>query len=177
MHLSIAFLVSAITLTLGVAATCPTQVTLVANFVANATNPISGQFKFTSKLVQLGLANPVTVTATLNGLQPSISGYMAHVHVKPVTNNDCAATLGHYNPTNANYAIAPCDPTRTATTCEVGDITGKHGFLSSSATGVSTYSVVDNELMLYGVNSILGLSVVVHAPNGTRLACANLVQA
>jgi hypothetical protein len=58
----------------------------------------------------------------------------------------------------------------------VGDLAGKHGTLVAvdNATPV-TATYTDAAIMLHGPTSVVGLSIVVHAPNGTRLACATIV--
>lgn len=62
------------------------------------------------------------------------------------------------------------------TTCEVGDLAGKHGTLVAvDAVTPVTATYTDAAVMLHGPTSVVGLSVVVHAPNGTRLVCATIV--
>jgi hypothetical protein len=67
-----------------------------------------------------------------------------------------------------------CNSTlNTPSTCEVGDLSGKHGNFGGSATQVQTYT--DSNLPLTGQYSVVGRSVVLHAAaNGTRLACASI---
>ena len=73
----------------------------------------------------------------------------------------------------AGYACNAAVPA----SCEVGDLSGKHGVLvATSATTPVTATYADSMVMLHGVTSVVGLSVVIHAPNGTRLACATIVE-
>jgi len=76
----------------------------------------------------------------------------------------------------SNYA---CDPANVAT-CEAGDLSGKHGKLvpaADTATPV-TASYTDSQVMLYGKNSIVGRSVVIHSADAAaaRLQCATIVE-
>ena len=103
-----------------------------------------------------------------------------HVHQYPYPHdgqpNPCRGdvTGGHYDPTGAvaasagDYA-ANCadDPNQ----CELGDLSGRLGRLSSSTPSVQFQ---DSFIRLYGVYSVIGRSVVIHFTNGTRLICANI---
>jgi hypothetical protein len=60
--------------------------------------------------------------------------------------------------------------TQKATACEVGDLSGKFGLLTTS-NAMATYS--DGNLPLFGAKSIVGRSIVIHASDGSRLACAS----
>ena len=54
-----------------------------------------------------------------------------HIHDQPVpSNGNCTATLGHLDPF-IRGEIPPCDSTQPAT-CQVGDLTGKHGNVTVS---------------------------------------------
>lgn len=57
----------------------------------------------------------------------------------------------------------------------MGDLSGKHGFISLSSS-VTKLFYVDTNLQLSGDYSVGGLSIVVHAANqgGARIACATL---
>ena len=67
-----------------------------------------------------------------------------------------------------------CNSTlNTPSTCEVGDLSGKHGSFGGNATQVQTYT--DSNLPLTGQYSVVGRSVVLHAAaGGARLACASI---
>jgi len=104
-----------------------------------------------------------------------------HVHNFPVdfTTNPadrCAGAGGHYDPSNrlgaaVNYSVN-CS-IYAQLQCEAGDLSGKYGHLV--ITGGATYISNDDELQLQGQYSIMGRSVVIHNPDGTRLACGNIV--
>ncbi|EDQ87759.1 uncharacterized protein MONBRDRAFT_37745 [Monosiga brevicollis MX1] len=125
---------------------------------------------------------PTYVTVNLAGLQQRIGGY--HVHVLPVpapsevglsspSAAQCspAAVGGHFDPYNTGNT---CDPSITGDACEVGDLSGKHGSLRGLTSIDVGYS--DMHLPLFGVNSIVGRSVVLHstAQGAPRLACATI---
>ena len=65
-------------------------------------------------------------------------------------------------------------------TCEVGDLSGKHGNLLPAADAATpvTASYTDSQVMLYGKNSIVGRSVVIHSADASaaRLQCATIVE-
>ena len=73
-------------------------------------------------------------------------------------------------PTNPNYT---CRPNDTAT-CELGDMSGKFGYLVPDSAGRVRGVVHDASIGVLHGYRVNGLSVVIH--NGTpRIACANLV--
>ena len=83
-------------------------------------------------------------------------------------------TGGHFDPlgasTNLNYSD-DCNM-QAQQNCEVGDLSGKFEPFPKSDPLTRTYS--DPFLSLYGVNSIIGRSLVIHFMNGSRLVCANI---
>jgi hypothetical protein len=92
-----------------------------------------------------------------------------HLHAKPVPKDgNCTATAAHLNPYNATTT---CDVDDLAS-CEVGDLSGKHGKAKGSkfdATYVDLYASTDPEdAAFFG-----SLSFVIHRSNSSRLACAN----
>jgi Cu/Zn superoxide dismutase len=95
-----------------------------------------------------------------------------HVHKFPqATKDDCGpdSVGGHYNPLNVPlpYPSGSC----VDGTCEVGDLSGKHGKITS-ATFKESYD--DASLPLFGKNSVVGRSIVIHASDGARMACADI---
>ena len=57
-----------------------------------------------------------------------------HIHDQPVPESgDCAATLAHLDPYRRGQAV-PCNSTEPQT-CEVGDLSGKHGKIPKSDGG------------------------------------------
>ncbi|KUL91317.1 hypothetical protein ZTR_01632 [Talaromyces verruculosus] len=69
------------------------------------------------------------------GLPANIGPFPYHVHVSPVpTNGDCTAAGEHLDPYNRGEQ-PPCDASDPAT-CQVGDLSSKHG----SASGTSFFA-------------------------------------
>ena len=107
-----------------------------------------------------------------------------HVHNFPVDftidpADRCYGAGGHYDPSDrvgaaANYSVE-CN-LNTPLRCEAGDLSGKFGCLvTTSAASIVSYTSNDDELQLQGQYSIIGRSVVIHNPDGSRLACGNIV--
>ncbi|KAF9121047.1 hypothetical protein BGW39_010901 [Mortierella sp. 14UC] len=103
------------------------------------------------------------------------AGYEYHVHVKPVgPGGNCTATGGHLDP--ANVGPAPCNPANL-TSCQTGDLSGKHGNLNGTETGaIPTFFYLDTQLSFTtpANGPMVGRSVVIHN-NGTRVACGDLI--
>ena len=103
-----------------------------------------------------------------------------HVHEYPFPHSGIVApcgveiTGGHFDPLgafqNPNY-MTDCSP-RNPAACEIGDLSGKFEPFPRSDPLQKQYS--DQFLSLYGVNSIVGRSVVIHFTNSSRLVCANI---
>ena len=111
------------------------------------------------------------VTIYLTGLNMQASGY--HVHVYPVgESNQCSLpyTGGHFNPRNVDYSST--NPPITSDQYEIGDLSGKFGALDEFDSINLTKS--DSNIPLYGMDSIIGRSIVIHRRDGSRWACANI---
>eukprot|EP00050_Salpingoeca_kvevrii_P016701 m.57838 g.57838 ORF g.57838 m.57838 type:complete len:744 (+) comp7106_c0_seq1:171-2402(+) len=124
---------------------------------------------------QLDPSSATTMTVALNGLNKEAGGY--HVHVLPVLPGTapyqaslCANLQGHFNPTNAGSGT--CDSTKPQT-CEIGDLSGKHGSLAGLSSISQSYT--DAFLPLFGINSIVGRSVVIHKAAGPVWVCGTIV--
>lgn len=76
-----------------------------------------------------------------------------HIHQFGDNTNGCTSAGGHFNPFDKTHG-APEDDNRHA-----GDL----GNIKTDASGVAKGSKTDRLLTLFGENSILGRSVVVHA--------------
>ncbi|KAF3326213.1 Cu/Zn superoxide dismutase [Carex littledalei] len=94
---------------------------------------------------------PTTVSGSISGLKPGLHGF--HVHPLGDTTNGCMSTGPHFNPAGKEHG-APDDENRHA-----GDL----GNVTAGEDGTATFTVVDNQIPLTGVNSIIGRAVVVHA--------------
>jgi len=118
--------------------------------------------------------SPTNVTVQLTGLSSRASGY--HVHELPVDetvpgSEKCANSSagGHFNP--RNVVRIESSPT-TFDAYEIGDLSGKYGSLAGKDSISVMYS--DPYLPLFGVDSIVGRSIVIHYPNGSWWLCANI---
>ncbi len=125
---------------------------------------------------------PVFITVDLDGLDMYQQDYGWHVHDYPVNfgllrNVPCSESEvgGHYDPrgaavNNPDYAD---DCAANADDCEIGDLAGKLGMIRYDESG-QQQQFVDTRLSLFGPESIVGRSVVIHRAGGPRLACANI---
>ncbi|XP_075034865.1 uncharacterized protein LOC142097151 isoform X2 [Mixophyes fleayi] len=113
-------------------------------------------------------------------LNPFSSGHNWHIHKFPLQTESvsCTNAGGHFNPYNVstigNYSQeCKMSPLR----CETGDYAGRHSPISLSTPTPARYLFTDTSSSLTGPNSIIGLSLVVHGPEGAsiRVACANIL--
>ncbi|XP_029440847.1 uncharacterized protein LOC115080656 isoform X2 [Rhinatrema bivittatum] len=123
---------------------------------------------------------PTQLTVKLKNLNSNISQY--HVHHYPVPpresaeENRCSEsnTGGHWNPFGINIS-APEYPKvlqGTHDQYELGDLSGRHGSLAGHTNFEATYT--DWNLPLFGINSVLGRSVVIHRSDNSRILCGNI---
>ncbi|XP_035677706.1 superoxide dismutase [Cu-Zn]-like isoform X2 [Branchiostoma floridae] len=94
---------------------------------------------------------PVRVTGEVQGLTEGPHGF--HVHEFGDYTNGCTSMGAHYNPIGTNHG-GPNDAVR-----HVGDL----GNIVANVAGVAQVDITDNQLSLYGADSIIGRGVVVHA--------------
>lgn len=122
---------------------------------------------------QNSISEKTYVQVDLKNLDGTSENY--HVHMLPLSDDEaeCSETGGHFNPTSAPY---PCvdmeDAQVNGTACEYGDLSGKHGSLLNHKAVITSYW--DSFVPLFGVNSIIGRSVVIHDAGNNRIACANI---
>ncbi|URE47845.1 hypothetical protein MUK42_24650 [Musa troglodytarum] len=96
------------------------------------------------------LIGPTTVKVRVTGLTPGLHGF--HLHEFGDTTNGCISTGAHFNPNKMTHG-APEDKIRHA-----GDL----GNIVANADGVAEATIVDNQIPLYGPNSVVGRAFVVH---------------
>lgn len=136
---------------------------LIAKFEKTSKSNIEGTIKF-----RPANNGTVSVSVDLKGLPSDIGPFPYHVHEKPVpASKNCSATENHFNPYNGTVRAA------TLAAHEVGDLAGKHG----NIMGESYKTEYDDSYISLNEKSrsyIGGLSIVIHANNGTRLNCANI---
>ena len=142
-----------------------------------ATAKFSGEGGVTGtiKFIQTSRFSHTKVLVKLTGLQGLADGY--HVHETPVGkgivgSERCSSkyTGGHWNPRNVTYSSAV--PV-TSDHYEVGDLSGKFGSLSNMMALDEEYA--DMNLPLYGTDSIIGRSIVIHFQNSSRWVCADIL--
>ncbi|XP_010733110.2 uncharacterized protein cusr [Larimichthys crocea] len=134
---------------------------------------IKGYFSFRQ-------ASPFDVTElriNLTNLQSRVGPY--HVHHFPlpsVRSSMCSNDNvgGHWNPfgVNTRDPTYPKVPGSTHDQYEIGDLSAKHMFLTSKNEVDVVFT--DFNLPLFGQNSIVGRSVVIHKTDGARFACASI---
>ncbi|XP_077462293.1 uncharacterized protein cusr [Stigmatopora argus] len=133
--------------------------------------------------IQFRQASPFDQTEiqlNLTNLQSRVGPY--HVHNFPVpsgrtsSSNLCSNDNvgGHWNPFGIDTSAPtyPTGPGATHDMYEVGDLSSKHKSLTSKNIANMTFH--DFNLPLFGRNSIVGRSVVIHLTDGARYVCASI---
>lgn len=124
--------------------------------------------------------DPVLISVNLERLDSIGGGY--HVHEWPVPQKigqtetvcDSDDVGGHFNPFQVPVdSFYPPSAATTPEKYEVGDLSGKFGMLSNMSKYVK--NMTDPNLQLYGKNSIIGRSLVIHkAVGGSRWICTSI---
>ena len=134
--------------------------------------PVSGRLEFVQDM-----SNSETHTlVSLKGLDAQANSY--HVHVIPVQDElefPCTgeAVGGHFNPFKYDKSASPKPSEGTPDQYEIGDLSGKYGLLAGRRNIREIYN--DTNLPLFGENSIVGRSIVVHKKyKAQRWACASI---
>jgi len=116
----------------------------------------------------------IKIVADVDGLTPGKHGF--HVHeVGDCSGEDGMKAGAHFNPTHRKHG-GPDSPER-----HVGDL----GNLEADANGHAHYERLDKIIAFEGENSILGLSIIIHADpddlitqptgnSGARIACGKI---
>ncbi|XP_063963813.1 uncharacterized protein LOC129273265 [Lytechinus pictus] len=133
-------------------------------------NNVTGVITFT----QASLWESTTITVDLNNLRQMAGGY--HVHKFPVPMRFLTSDFpgsadnvaGHFNPYNIDTTTDPDYPNGTNDQYEIGDISGKFGSLAGQNDFSGTFE--DWNMPLFGKNSIVGRSVIIHLANSARWA-------
>ncbi|KAL9105274.1 MAG: hypothetical protein Q9227_009533 [Pyrenula ochraceoflavens] len=101
----------------------------------------------------------------------SLGPFIYHIHSTPLDpSGNCTTALAHLDPYQRGET-PPCDATQPQT-CQVGDLSGKHGKISGGAFTASYLDLYTSTQE--GLGSFFGnRSLVVHSANATRLNCAN----
>ncbi|RAL10433.1 putative cytosolic Cu/Zn superoxide dismutase [Aspergillus homomorphus CBS 101889] len=120
----------------------------------------------------------VTIYAKFWGIPEEGLPLLYHVHKQRVPEDgNCYSTSGHLDPYGRTDQ-PPCD-IKAPQTCEVGDLSGKHGPIWAPPGESVAISYPDWFLSnVEGSPAFFGnLSVVVHAADNTRLTCGNFEMA
>ena len=127
---------------------------------------------------QMSPFDPTMVSVDLSGLGGKAGGY--HIHKWPVPEkwsadqSICSADYvsGHFNPFSINTSTDPAPASGTNDQYEVGDLSSKFGLLAGLTEKSDNYT--DYNLQLFGINSVIGRSIVVHYDNSSRWVCATI---
>lgn len=120
------------------------------------------------------------VMVNLTNLRSKVAGYHVHLFPLPSVRNPLSSLCsndnlgGHFNPFGVDTSSPsyPRSPGSTHDRYEIGDLSGKHMSLAGKNETDSVFR--DYNLPLYGRNSIVGRSVVIHLTGGARYACASI---
>ncbi|XP_035493913.1 uncharacterized protein cusr [Scophthalmus maximus] len=147
------------------------QVTAVVNM-----RGIKGYLSFR----QASCFDVTELRVNLTNLQNKVGPY--HVHLFPLPSvrspppSQCSNDNvgGHWNPfeINTKDPTYPKVPGSTHDKYETGDLSAKH--MSLAGKNKVDMVFVDFNLPLFGQNSIVGRSVVIHQTNGARYVCASI---
>lgn len=118
---------------------------------AKAVCVINGDAKGTIFFQQENENSPVIVTGEVTGLSKGDHGF--HVHEFGDNTNGCTSAGPHFNPHGKEHG-APTDENR-----HLGDL----GNIVASGNGPTKVEITDKLITLFGSNSIVGRTVVVHA--------------
>ena len=111
------------------------------------------------------------------------SGYGVHEWPVPLqlTADESVCSLGkvggHYNPFDIGIKTSPPTGTGTPDQYEIGDLTGKYGTYSK-LDDLNEFDnwFADDNLPLFGKNSVVGRSLVIYKKDGSRWICSTIVQ-
>lgn len=148
----------------------PTDVVYTAVFGSNTT-AIQGHLEF--KAGPGGEGSDVIVH--LKGFPIGKGDFSYHIHDQPVpTDGNCTGTKAHLDPYQRGQ-VTPC-AAGSPQTCEVGDLAGKHGKIADNSTDYYHKIYTDAYLSLKSPSGafIGNRSVVIHAKDSSRIACANI---
>ncbi|ALC44136.1 Sod [Drosophila busckii] len=119
--------------------------------VVKAVCVINGDAKGTVFFEQESEKCPVKVTGEVTGLAKGLHGF--HVHEFGDNTNGCMSSGPHFNPQGKEHG-APTDENR-----HLGDL----GNITATGDGPTAVDICDCKITLFGANSIIGRTVVVHA--------------
>jgi len=136
----------------------------------NPINPL-GNIKGSVVATAAAGGTGVSFKVSFSNLPTSGGPFLYHIHAFPVNSSgNCLSTLAHLDPF-IRGETPPCDPTLPQT-CQVGDLSGKYGKITSDPF---TASYTDPYASLVeGLGSFFGnRSINIHFANTTRITCAS----
>lgn len=143
----------------------PKNVIAIADFPAGGLQSFSGFVTFSV------IKDLVNVHIDVAGLPENQGPFVYHIHENPIPKSlNCEMAGLHLNPYNAPEI---CDTQLDNSYCQVGDLSGKHGFINSTCFE-TVYVDPYLSLSKNSKSSILNKSIVFHYANLTKLACANI---
>ncbi|KJZ76469.1 hypothetical protein HIM_04198 [Hirsutella minnesotensis 3608] len=106
--------------------------------------------------------------------QSSSDFFSYHIHTMPVpADGNCTSALAHLDPTNRGEN--PICDSSSPQSCQVGDLSGKYGFVTDTALQAEYVDPFSS--LKEGDASFVGnRSIVFHFGNKTRITCANFVR-
>jgi hypothetical protein len=144
----------------------------VARFPASDSNDVEGTINFSQE-------SPFDPTEVNVNLKLSKSAYSYGIDLIPTIKRrknegkncpNIRETI--YNPFFKDPEEIPAQGRGTSDQYAVGDMSGKYGTLANKQAEV--FKAFDFNLPLYGYFSVVGRAVVIYAPDGPPLACANI---
>ncbi|XP_034483284.1 superoxide dismutase [Cu-Zn]-like [Drosophila innubila] len=112
---------------------------------------LNGDVKGTIYFDQKSETCAVKITGEVTGLTKGLHGF--HVHEFGDSTNGCTSAGPHFNPHNKEHGA------RTDADRHLGDL----GNISASGDGPTAIDICDCQITMFGRNSIIGRTVVVHA--------------
>lgn len=136
--------------------------------------PNGGNVKGSVQAVSMPDGHGVMFHVAFSNLPSTGGPFIYHIHDQPVpSDGNCNETLMHLDPFQRGETPA-CDAALPAT-CQVGDLSGKHGSVNATPAGTFTATFTDDFASTRpGLGAFLGnRSIVLHFANTTRITCAN----
>ncbi|TSK67260.1 Superoxide dismutase [Cu-Zn] [Bagarius yarrelli] len=129
---------------------------------------------------QVSPFDPTTVSLNLTNLNRRVGPYHVHLFPTPDIRSPSESTCsndnvgGHWNPFDVDTrpSVYPPPPGSTHDHYEIGDLSSRHGSLSNRDDVQASFT--DWNLPIFGKNSIVGRSVVLHEPDSTRFICSSI---
>lgn len=144
----------------------PKHVVAIADLPFGGDKKIMGNVVFTAKKGKV-----VNVHVDVTGLPKEGGPFQYHIHEDSVPEDgDCEKVGDHFNPYDAPEE---CDEQKDDSYCEVGDLSGKHGWINATCFETK-YNDPYLSLNKKSKSYIVGKSIVFHYANLTKFACADI---